>query len=113
VKVLGLSTSAASNHRTFVVGTGPTQISPYHHPGYLAEGPCNMGAYQHEPTIEIGKAQEALKLSECGWGWSIMDDLDLGWIYMYTMSINDVSHVIDHVHVEVSFFQVGVELVLS
>jgi hypothetical protein len=35
--------------------------------GYLAEGPCNMGESQHEPAVEIGKAQEALKISECGW----------------------------------------------
>jgi hypothetical protein len=53
-------------------------------PGYLAKAPCNMGESQHEPAVEIGKAQEALKLSECGWGWPVMDDLDLGWIHMYT-----------------------------
>jgi hypothetical protein len=60
-------------------------------PGYLAEGPCNMGESQHEPAVEIGKAQEALKLSECGWGWPVTDDLDLGWIHMYAMLINDVA----------------------
>jgi hypothetical protein len=60
-------------------------------PGYLAEGPCDMRESQHEPAIEIGKAQEALKLSECGWGWLVMDDLDLGWIHMHTMLINDVA----------------------
>jgi hypothetical protein len=81
----------ASNHRTLVVGTNPTQISPYHHPIYLVEGPCNMGESQHEPAVEIGKAQEALKLSECGWGWPVTDDLDLGWIHMYAMLINDVA----------------------
>jgi hypothetical protein len=27
-----------------------------------------MAESQHEPAIEIGKAQEASKLSECGWG---------------------------------------------
>jgi hypothetical protein len=54
-------------------------------PGYLVEGPCNMGESQNEPAVEIGKAQEAPKLSECGWGWLVMDDLDLGWIQMYTM----------------------------
>jgi hypothetical protein len=37
-----------------------------------------MGESQHEPAVEIGKAQEALKLNECGWGLSVMDDLDLG-----------------------------------
>jgi hypothetical protein len=50
-----------------------------------------MGESQHEPVVEIGKAQEALKLSECGWGWPVMDDLDLGWIHMYAMLINDVA----------------------
>jgi hypothetical protein len=50
-----------------------------------------MGESQHEPAIEIGKAQEALKLSECGWGWPVTDDLDLGWIHMHTMLINDVA----------------------
>jgi hypothetical protein len=37
-----------------------------------------MGESQHEPLVEIGKDQEASKPSECGWGWPIMDDLDLG-----------------------------------
>jgi hypothetical protein len=32
VRVLGLSTSAASNRRTLVAGTDITQIFPYHHP---------------------------------------------------------------------------------
>jgi hypothetical protein len=54
-----------------------------------------MGESQHEPAVEIGKAQEALKLSECGWGWPVTDDLDLGWIHMYTMLINDVAQVMD------------------
>ena len=80
--------------------------------GYLVEGPCNMGESQHEPAVEIGKAQEASKISECGWGWSVMDNLDLGWIHMHTMFINDVAEVMDHVHDEGSFFQVGVYLVL-
>ena len=46
--------------------------------GYLAKGPCNMGESQHEPAVEIGKAKETLKLSECGWGWLVTDDLDFG-----------------------------------
>jgi hypothetical protein len=50
-----------------------------------------MGESQHEPEIEIGKAQEALKLNECGWGWPITNDMDLGYIHMHTMVINDVS----------------------
>jgi hypothetical protein len=50
-----------------------------------------MGESKHEPVIEIGKAQEALKLNECGWGWPVIDDLDLYWIHMHTILINDVS----------------------
>ena len=50
-----------------------------------------MGESQHEPAVEIGKAQEALELSECGWGWPVTDDLDIGWIHMHTMFIIDVS----------------------
>jgi hypothetical protein len=67
-----------------------------------------MGESQHESTVEIGKDQEVTKLSECGWGWLAMNDLDLGWIHMYTMSINDVAQVVDPVHVKETFFQVGI-----
>jgi hypothetical protein len=91
-----------------LLGPAPRKSCLTTTPGYLAEGPCNMEESQHEPVVEIGKAQEALKLSECGWGWPVMDDLDLGWIHMYEMLINDVSQVMDLVHAEGSFFQVGV-----
>jgi hypothetical protein len=37
-----------------------------------------------------------------------MDDLDLGWIHMYAMLINNVSQVMDLFHTEGAFFQVGV-----
>jgi len=67
-----------------------------------------MGEFQHEPVVEIGKAQEDLNLSECGWGWQVTDDLDIGWIHMYTMLINDVPQVMDFVHAEGELFQVGV-----
>ena len=50
-----------------------------------------MGESQHEPAVEIGKAQESLKLSECGGGWTVTDELDLGCLHMYAMLINDVS----------------------
>ena len=76
--------------------------------GYLDEGPCNMGESQHKPAVEIGKAQEDPKLGECGWGWPVTYDLDLGWIHMYTMLINDVAQVMDPVHAEGAFFQVGI-----
>jgi hypothetical protein len=92
----------------FLLGPAPQKFFLTTTPGYLAEGPCNMGESQHKPTVEIGKAQEAPKLSECGWGWPVTDDLDLGWIHMYAMLINDVAQVMDPVHAEGSFFQVGV-----
>jgi hypothetical protein len=58
--------------------------------------------------VEIGRAQEAPKLSECGWGWPVMDKLDLGWIHMYAMLFNDVSYLMDPVHAKGEFFQVGI-----
>jgi hypothetical protein len=67
-----------------------------------------MGESQNEPAVEIGKAQEALKLSEFGWSWLVTDDLDLGWIHMYAMLINNVSRLMDPVHAEGAFFQVGI-----
>jgi hypothetical protein len=67
-----------------------------------------MGETQHKPIVEIGKAQEAPKLSECCWGWIVTNDLDLGWIHMYSMLINDVAQVMDLTHAEGAFFQVGV-----
>jgi hypothetical protein len=36
-----------------------------------------MEESQHEPMVEIVKAQEAPKLSECGWGWPVTNDLNL------------------------------------
>jgi hypothetical protein len=67
-----------------------------------------MGESQHEPAVEICKAQEAPKLSECGWGWLVIDDLDLGWIHMYAMLINYVAQVMYPVHDKGAFFQVGI-----
>jgi hypothetical protein len=67
-----------------------------------------MGETQHEPAVEISKSQEALKLSECCWGWLVTNDLDLGWIHMYAMLINDVAQVMDPVHAKGEFFLVGV-----
>jgi hypothetical protein len=75
----------------FLLGITPHKFSLTTTPSYLVEGPRNMGESQHEPVAEIGKPQEALKLSECGWGWSVMDDLDLIWIHIYTMLINNVA----------------------
>jgi maltodextrin utilization protein YvdJ len=53
--------------------------------------------------IEVGKGQEALKLSECCRGWPVTNDLDLGWIYMDNILIYNVSKALDLVHVEGTF----------
>jgi hypothetical protein len=42
-----------------------------------------------------------------------MDDLDLSWIKMYPMFINNVAQVLDHFHAKRAIFQVGIKLVLS
>jgi hypothetical protein len=77
---------------TLLLGHVPHNFFLTATPSYLAEGTCDMRESQHEPAIEIGEAQEALKLSEHGLGWPlVMDDLDLGWIHMHTMLINDVA----------------------
>jgi hypothetical protein len=91
-----------------LLGLAPRKFHLTTTPGYLAEDPWNMGESQQEPAIEIGKAQEAPKLGECGWGWPVTDDLYPCWIYMYAMLINDVVQVMDLVHAEGAFFQVGV-----
>jgi hypothetical protein len=91
-----------------LLGSIPCKFFPTTTFGYLVEGPCNMGESQHEPVVEIGNAQEALKLSECVWGWPVTDELDLGSIHMYAMLINDVAQVMDPVHAKGSFSQVGV-----
>jgi len=53
-----------------------------------------------------------LKLGQCGWGWPVTDDLDLSWINMYPMLINNVTQVLDHVHSKRKKIQVGIKLVL-
>jgi hypothetical protein len=40
---------------------------------------------------KLARPKKLLKLSEFGWGWLVANDLDLGWIHMYTMLINDVA----------------------
>jgi hypothetical protein len=53
-----------------------------------------------------------MNLDQCGWGWPVMDDLDLSWINMYPILINNVAQLLDHVHAKRTFFQVGIKLVL-
>jgi hypothetical protein len=54
-----------------------------------------------------------MKLGQCGWGYPIMDDLDIKWINMYPMIINNVAQLLDYVHAKREFFQVGINLLLS
>jgi hypothetical protein len=42
------------------------EIGPTISLGHLVESPCNMGESKHEPLVEIGETQEALKLIHCG-----------------------------------------------
>jgi hypothetical protein len=42
-----------------------------------------------------------------------MDDLDISWINMYPMLINNVAQVLDHDHSKGEFFEVGIYIVLS
>jgi hypothetical protein len=71
---------------SFLLGQNPHKFFLTTTPSYLAKGPCDMRESKHEPVIEIGETQEDLKFSECGWGWPVTDDLDLGWIHMHTVS---------------------------
>jgi hypothetical protein len=86
----------------------PHEIFPVTTLSHLAEGPCNMGESQHKPLVEFFQSQKASNLSECGRGWLVTNDLDLSWINMYTMFINNVAQVLDHVHAKGAFFQVGI-----
>jgi hypothetical protein len=61
-RVLELSISDALDHQMIIVVPLPMQMFPYKHPCHLAEGPCNMGESQHEPSVEVTKSQEAPKL---------------------------------------------------
>jgi hypothetical protein len=72
-----------------------------------------MGESRHKPSVKIGESEEDLKLDQCGWGWLVMDDLDIIWINMYPMLINNSSQVLDHVHAKREFFQVGIKIALS
>jgi hypothetical protein len=49
-----------------------------------------------------------MKIGLLGWGWLDTDDLDIGWINMCPVLINNVAQVLDHVHAKREFFQVGI-----
>jgi hypothetical protein len=84
----------------------PHKLFPTTSLGHLAEDPLNMGESQHKPLVEVCQSQEAMKLGWCGQGCPVMDELDLSWINMYPMFINNVAQVLDIVHAKGAFFQV-------
>jgi hypothetical protein len=63
---------------------------------------------QHKLAVEFGEAQEAIEIRECLWGWEIMNDLDIDWIHMHTMLIQDVSQIFNSLHVEGTLLQIGI-----
>jgi len=66
---------------------------------------------QHEPVVEIGKTQKFAKLCQSGWDWPIHNDLDIGWIHMNPLFINNVSQILNMGHAENEFLQIGTKLV--
>ena len=59
--------------------------------GDLTQGPSGMREPQHQPAVEISKTHKAVELYQSGWGWPILNDLDLHWIHMHPPFINNVS----------------------
>jgi len=70
-----------------------------------------MGEPQHEPMVEIGKTQNSVELCQNGWDWPIHNDLDIGWIHMHPLFINNLSQILKLGHVESSFLQIGTQIV--
>lgn len=66
--------------------------------------PSDMGESQHGPLIEICKAQKVAKFCQ---GWTVLNDLDLGWVHMYATLIYDVTQVLDLAHAKGALLQVG------
>ena len=80
--------------------------------GDLTQGPSDMRESQHEPSVEISKTQKAMKLGYNGWGWLVLNDLDLGWIHMHPPFINNVSQILNLGHAKSALLQIGTQLVL-
>jgi hypothetical protein len=62
----------------------------------------------NKPLLEFGEPQEVVKLSHLLQGQPIVDELDLGWIHMYTLLLHDVSQILDSLHVEGTLIQIGI-----
>jgi hypothetical protein len=62
-----------------------------------------MRESQHEPTVEVGEAQEATELYHSLRGWPVMNELDLGRVHMHPMFIHDVPQVLNLIHVNQAF----------
>ena len=67
---------------------------------------------QHEPAVEISKTQKVAELCQSGWGWPILNDLNLGWIHLHPLFINNVSQILNLGHAESTSLQIISQLVL-
>ena len=67
---------------------------------------------QHEPVVEIVKSQKVAELFQSRWGCPIPNDLDLNWIHMHPLFINNVSQILNLGHAKSAFLQIGTQLVL-
>jgi hypothetical protein len=57
-----------------------------------------MRKSKHESAIEVGKAKEDVKLSQCCWSRLVPNDLDLGRIDMHPMLIYNVLEILNLCH---------------
>ena len=65
----------------------------------MTQGLVDMRESQHEPVVEISKTQKGA------------NDLDLGWIHMHPLLINNVSHILNLGHAKSALLQIGTQLV--
>jgi len=80
--------------------------------GDLTQGLSDMREAQQEPAVEFCKTQEAAELHQSGWGWPTPNDLDLGWIHVHPLFINNVSQILNLGHAKSAFLQISTHVVL-
>jgi hypothetical protein len=68
---------------------------------------------QHKHVVEFGEVQEATELDYFIQRQPIVNDLDLGWIHMHTLLIQDVSQILNSLHVKGTLLQIGIQLLFS
>ena len=81
--------------------------------GDLTQRPSDMREAQRELAVEVGKIQKTMELCYKGWGWTIPNDLYLGWVHIHTPIINDVPQILNLGHTKSAFLQIGTQIVLS